>query len=87
MRAFALSVLVLLAGCAAVAPEAPTREEEYRAEIQRLRSQLAAEAAERQRAARAAARREEALRRQIEAMKAVERAILDREDRTPTETR
>ncbi len=85
--AFAAAVVLVLAGCAAGGLEARAREEEYRAEIARLRSQLAAEAAERQRVTRAAARREEALRRQLEAMKSIERGILEREERARTETR
>ncbi|MBC7802661.1 MAG: hypothetical protein H7Y16_02200, partial [Candidatus Parcubacteria bacterium] len=55
--------------------------------VQRLNALLAAEVAERQRVTRVAARREEALRRQLEAIKAIERGILEREDRARTETR
>ena len=90
-RWIALAAAVLLAGCAAVAPPVDTRAEaradECRAEIDRLNAQLAAEVAERQRLTRAAARREEVLRRQLEAMKSIERGILEREERARTETR
>jgi hypothetical protein len=55
--------------------------------VARLNEQLAAQAAERQRGARAAARREESLRRQLDAMKSIERGILEREDRMRTEAR
>jgi len=55
--------------------------------VARLNGQLAAEVAERQRITRAAARREDALRRQLDAMKAIERGILERDDRMQTETR
>jgi len=82
----ALAAAVLLAGCAA-GPWADPRIEEYQAEISRLNAQLAAEAAERQRITRAAARREETLRRQLDAMKAIERGILERENQSRTETR
>jgi len=76
----------LLSGCAS-GPWADPRVEEYKAEIDRLTAQLAVETAERQRLTRAAARREEALKRQLDAMKSIERGILDREDRTRPETR
>jgi hypothetical protein len=56
-------------------------------ELERLKAQLQAEVAERQRAVRAASRREEVLRKQLEAMKSIERGILDREDRIRPETR
>jgi len=52
-----------------------------------LNELLAAETAERQRSARAASRREESLRRQLEAMKSIERGILEREERMRTEAR
>jgi hypothetical protein len=86
----ALSVL-LLAGCAAnpLAPpvaQAPTADE-CRAEVGRLSALLAAEVAERQRVVRVAARRELAMRRQLDAMKAIERGILEREERVRTESR
>ncbi len=87
MKRIALCAAILLAGCAAGGPGAPAREEEQRAEIARLRAQLSAEVAERQRAARAAARREDALRRQLEAMKSIERGILEREERARNEAR
>ena len=86
MRLIALAAAVVLAGCAS-GPWADPRIEEYQAEINRLNSQLAAETAERQRLTRAAARREETLKRQLDAMKSIERGILEREDRTRTETR
>ena len=56
-------------------------------ETERLNAQLAAEVAERHRVTRAASRREEALRRQLDAMKSIERGILEREDRMPIQTR
>lgn len=56
-------------------------------ELERLKAQLQAEVAERQRLVRAASRREELLRKQLEAMKSIERGILDREDRIRPETR
>ena len=89
MRAVALIASVLLAGCAAnaPAPEPPRSADACKAEIDRLNAALAAEIAERQRIARAAGRREEALRRQLEAMKSIERGFLEREDRMQTETR
>lgn len=80
MKLAVAAALLLLAACAG-GPQA--REEEYRAEIERLRARLAAESAERQRALR----REDALRRQLEAMKSAERALLDREERTRGESR
>ena len=92
----ALAAAVLLFGCATGAPppvepradaRADARADEYRAEIDRLNARLAAEVAERQRLLRAAARREEVLRRQLEAMKSIERGILEREERARTETR
>ena len=86
MKLIALVAAVVLSGCAS-GPWADPRIEEYQAEINRLNAQLAAEAAERQRITRAAARREEALRRQLEAMKSIERGILERENQTRTETR
>jgi hypothetical protein len=86
MKLIALAAAVVLSGCAS-GPWADPRVEEYKAEIDRLTAQLAAETAERQRLARAAARREEMLRRQLDAMKSIERGILEREDRTRTETR
>jgi outer membrane murein-binding lipoprotein Lpp len=87
MKLIAFAAAVVLAGCASDGPWADPRIEEYKAEINRLNAQLAAEAAERQRITRAAARREETLKRQLDAMKSIERGILEREDRTRTETR
>ena len=58
-----------------------------KAEIQLLKAQLAAETAERQKLARAAKGREDALRRQLEAMKSIERGILDRDEKLRTEMR
>lgn len=88
MKLTSLMVAVLLvAGCAAGAPWSDRRVDEYKAEISRLNVQLAAEVAERQRLTRAASRREEALRRQLDAMKSIERGILERDDRMRTETR
>jgi hypothetical protein len=87
MKLIALVAAAVLAGCAADGPWADPRVEEYKAEINRLSAQLAAEAAARQRITRAAARREETLKRQLDAMKSIERGILEREDRTRTETR
>jgi hypothetical protein len=89
----ALGMLVL-AGCAANAPQPGQSNQAGAApdrmctpEVARLQAQLAAEQAERQRVTRAAARREEVLRKQLEAMKSIERGILEREDRMRTETR
>jgi len=87
MKLIALAAAVLLSGCASGGPWADPRIEEYQAEISRLNAQLAAETAERQRIARAAARREESLKRQLEAMKSIERSILERQDRTQSEAR
>jgi len=86
MKLIVMAAAVVLSGCAS-APWADPRVEEYQAEINRLNAQLAAETAERQRITRAAARREETLRRQLDAMKSIERGILEREDRIRTETR
>lgn len=92
MKRAALFAAILLAGCAANPPvsnppvaSAPLGE--CRAEVSRLSARLAAETAEHQRATRAAARREETLRRQLNAMKAIERGILEREERVRSETR
>ena len=87
MTLAALFAAAVLAGCASDGPWTDSRVEEYKAEINRLNAQLAAEAAERQRITRAAARREEALKRQLEAMKSIERSILERQDRTQSEAR
>lgn len=86
VKPVALAAAMLLSGCAS-GPWADPRIEEYRAEISRLNAQLAAEAAERQRITRAAARREETLKRQLDAMKSIERGILEREGATRTEAR
>jgi hypothetical protein len=86
MKPVALLAAAFLSGCAS-GPWADPRIEEYQAQINRLNAQLAAETAERQRITRAAVRREEALKRQLDAMKSIERGILEREDRTRTETR
>jgi len=75
-------VLALLSGCAANPPM-----QQCDARVEELQAQLAAESAERQRLVKAAARREEALRRQLEAMKSIERGILEREDRMRSDTR
>ena len=82
---------MLLAGCAAnpfapLVARAPTVDQ-CTAEVGRLNALLGAEVAERQRVTRVAARREDALRRQLDAMKAIERGILEREDRVRTESR
>jgi outer membrane murein-binding lipoprotein Lpp len=82
----ALLAAAVLSGCAS-GPWADPRIEEYQAQINRLNAQLAAETAERQRVSRAAVRREEALKRQLDAMKSIERGILERENATRTETR
>jgi outer membrane murein-binding lipoprotein Lpp len=87
MAWIALAAALVLSGCASGGPGVDPRIEEYQAEISRLNAQLAAETAERQRIARAAARREESLRRQLEAMKSIERSILERQDRTQNEAR
>lgn len=88
MKPIVLLAVVLLSGCAAGGPfAARTAPEDCRAEIEQLKAQLAAETAERQRITRAASRREETLRKQLEAMKSIERGILEREDRMRTETR
>jgi len=88
MKPIVLLAVALLSGCAAGGPFAdrPTAED-CRAEVEQLKAQLAAETAERQRVTRAASRREETLRKQLEAMKSIERGILEREDRMRTETR
>jgi uncharacterized lipoprotein YajG len=92
-RMAALAAIFLFAGCAANPPQAAQSNpsgaagDSCKAEIAQLQSQLAAETAERQRQSRAAARREETLRKQLEAMKSIERGILEREERTRTEAR
>jgi hypothetical protein len=87
MKRIALAAVLVLSACASDGPWADPRVEEYKAEINRLNAQLAAEASERQRVTRAAARREEALKRQLDAMKSIERGILERENATRTEAR
>jgi len=87
MKAIVLLAAILLAGCAATGPAGVSADASCKPEIERLNALLAAETAERQRLMRAASRREEALRRQLEAMKSIERGILEREDRLSTETR
>ena len=97
-RTVALGCVLCVAGCAATAPDARRSElpppaprvvaaDDCKAEIQQLKAQLAAETAERQKLARAAKGREEALRRQLEAMKSIERGILDRDEKLRTEMR
>ena len=87
MKLIALAAVFLLAGCATAGPQASARAQECNPEVERLQAQLAAEVAERQRVTRAAARREDTLKKQLEAMKSIERGILEREDRVRTETR
>ena len=91
MRAPAMSAAILLAGCAASPSSPPVAQApaagECRAEVSRLHALLAAEVAERQRVTRIAARREDAMRRQLDAMKAIERGILEREERVRIESR
>ena len=82
-----LAANLMLAGCAASLPEVRSPVEDCKADVARLNGLLAAETAERQRIARAAARREDSLRRQLEAMKSIERGILEREERMRTEAR
>jgi hypothetical protein len=91
MRKLVLAASILLSGCAALpaanAPVARVPIDDCKAEVARLNGLLAAEVAERQRVIHTAARREDALRRQLDAMKAIERGILERDDRMQTETR
>ncbi len=93
-----LLLLTLLAGCAATEPakqvsvaRLPTAQfpatADCRPELDKVNAQLAAEVAERQRVVRAAARREETLRKQLDALKAIERGILEREERMQTQAR
>ena len=86
MRFLLLAIAVALAGCAAN-PGAQATAADCSAEVDRLNALLATEIAERQRMTRVATRREEALRKQLDAMKSIERGILEREDRVRTETR
>jgi len=78
---------ILLAGCAAQPPLAGAPADKCSARVARLNARLEAQTAEQQRLTRAAARREEALRRQLEAMKEIERGIMEREDRLRSESR
>jgi len=87
MKLIALAAVFLLAGCAAGGPQPSAYLQECNPEVERLQARLAAEVAERQRVTRAAARREETLRKQLDAMKSIERGILERDDRVRTETR
>ena len=92
MRRMLLAALVL-SGCAANVPlgtspgQAGTKLDQCRADVALLQGQLASEIAERQKLARAARAREDALRQQLEAMKSIERGILDREDRMRSDMR
>ena len=86
MRTLALALALLLAGCAAN-PGPKATLESCSAEVERLSALLAAETAERQRLTRSATRREDVLRRQLEAMKSIERGILQREERVRSESR
>ena len=85
--------LLLLAGCASdgtlrtSSGSGLTKLDQCRADVAHLQGQLAAEIAERQRLTRAARAREDNLRRQLEAMKSIERGILEREDRMRSEMR
>jgi hypothetical protein len=86
VRNLALAIAVLLAGCAA-GPGARTAAETCGPEVDRLNALLAAESAERQRVMRVATRREDSLRRQLDALKAIERGIVEREDRARSDSR
>ena len=87
------AALISPAGCASNAPQdgAPRPDggglEQCRADVARLQGQLDAEVAERQKLVRAARAREDALKRQLEAMKSIERGILEREDRMRSDVR
>ena len=81
MKRLAL-IALLLSGCAAT-----PAIDQCSPRVEALQAQLEAETAERQRQAHAAARREETLRKQLEAMKSIERGILEREDRIRSEAR
>ena len=94
IRSIAAAAAILLAGCAANPQQAAQSNSSSAGadtcrpqQVAQLQAQLAAEQAERQRLLRAAARREETLRKQLEAMKSIERGILEREDRMRTEAR
>ena len=86
MRILPAVAAALLAGCANL-PLANAPLEQCRAETASLNAQLATAIAERERVTRTASRREEALRRQLDALKAIERSILERDDRVRSETR
>jgi hypothetical protein len=86
MRTLLAAIGMVLAGCAAN-PKAASTAAECGPEVARLNALLAAEVAERQRVTRVAMRREETLRRQLDAMKSIERGILEREDRLRSESR
>jgi len=90
MKSIRLPMLLaaaLLAGCAATEVAPVDSADACKPEVDRLNARLAAEIAERQRISRAANRREAALRRQLDALKSIERNILEREDRVRTEAR
>ena len=87
MRVFVLLAGALLAGCAAGPQLAEAPAGDCRAEVAGMKAMLAAEIAERERMTRAATRREDALRRQLDALKAIERDILQREDRVRFESK
>ena len=96
-RVVALSFALALSGCATDplqgpppvtrAPVSDMTFDSCRADVARLQERLANEVAERQRVTRASQRREETLRKQLDAMKSIERGILERDDRLRTETR
>ena len=86
-RLIALLAAALLAGCAAFGSHPVASADACRPEVDRLNALLAAEMAERQKMLRVAHSREEALRRQIEALKSIERDILNREERIRSEAR
>ncbi len=78
MKVLVFAIALLFGGCA-LNPGPRATLESCSAEVERLSALLAAETAERQRLTRVATRREDALRRQLEAMKSIERGILERE--------
>ena len=94
-----LVAAALISGCAATEPardgqrlrlpaaQLPPPQADCRPELEKVNAQLAAEVAERQRLVRAAARREESLRKQLDALKAIEREILEREERMQSKAR
>lgn len=98
MKPIAIGLVLALAGCATNGPQAPQEPnarvpvsemglDDCRAEVARLQARLASEIAERQKITRAAQRREDTLRKQLDAMKSIERGILERDDRIRTEAR